>query len=125
MSQDQLRRAAKEDFCHVNNCALFLMKKGFPFISILGEHRSRPTPPHPHKLHPGPLPDAPLPTADGGFVAAHSFLLHRKSTATLGSLVDHVPNNCRMCKHEALVRFHRERALADAYGTGGPRIVGG
>lgn len=37
--QEQLVRAAKEDVCHLNNCALFLLKKGFPYISILGRYR--------------------------------------------------------------------------------------
>ena len=53
---------------------------------------------------------------DGGYVAAHTYLLNRRGPPqyTLSSLVDHAPSHCRMCKHEALVRFHRDRALAEA-----------
>lgn len=56
---------------------------------------------------------------DGGFVATHAYLLQRTRerngglpTAAppglgLSALIDHVPNHCRMCKHEALLRFQR------------------
>lgn len=66
-------------------------QRGFPYVSIL----------------------------DGGFVATHAYLLQRTrernsglpTTAPpglgLSALIDHVPNHCRMCKHEALLRFQR------------------
>jgi hypothetical protein len=57
-------------------------------------------------------------------VASHAYLLQRtreRNASTLdaaaaaaagvplrlSALIDHVPNHCRMCKHEALLRFHR------------------
>ena len=99
--REQVARAGREDLSHLHNAALFLLKRGFPYVSIL----------------------------EGGFVATHTFLLHKTTGAAaaladaatsgssslpssssalgLSSLIDHVPSQCRMCKHEALLRFQQ------------------
>lgn len=90
--KEHMALAERQDMGHLHTAALFLLKQGFPYVSLL----------------------------QGGFAAIHAFLLMKtressrassagsaRSPLTLAALIDHVPSQCRMCKHEALLRFHK------------------
>eukprot|EP00611_Tribonema_gayanum_P009019 TRINITY_DN1872_c0_g1_i1.p1 TRINITY_DN1872_c0_g1~~TRINITY_DN1872_c0_g1_i1.p1 ORF type:complete len:698 (-),score=207.35 TRINITY_DN1872_c0_g1_i1:272-2059(-) len=62
-------KAARDDYSHVNTVALFFMKRGFPYISVVR----------------------------GGFAGAHEALTDPSSPADLSSLVDHNIQECRYC----------------------------
>lgn len=67
---DEFFEAYSRDLTRVNSAVLFLMKRGFPHVSVL----------------------------QGGYAAAHSELFHSKAFA-VDDLIDHDVGTCQLCLH--------------------------
>ncbi|CAM9620253.1 unnamed protein product, partial [Scytosiphon promiscuus] len=73
------QKAARDEYSYVNTCALFFIKRGFPFVSVL----------------------------EGGFAAAHELVMDTVAdsdtdegngdAALSTAIVDHNPAACRLC----------------------------
>ncbi|CAB1096071.1 unnamed protein product [Ectocarpus sp. CCAP 1310/34] len=71
------QRAARDDYSYVNTCALFFVKRGFPYVSVL----------------------------EGGYAAAHELVTDTMAAGAEGVgdvalsavIVDHITAACRLC----------------------------
>ncbi|CBJ33932.1 conserved unknown protein [Ectocarpus siliculosus] len=71
------QRAARDDYSYVNTCALFFVKRGFPYVSVL----------------------------EGGYAAAHELVTDTMAAGAEGEgdvalsavIVDHIAAACRLC----------------------------
>eukprot|EP00953_Heterococcus_sp_UTEX-ZZ885_P039380 20185-Heterococcus_DN1.PRE.7 len=62
-------KTARDDYSYVNTVALFFMKRGFSYVSVV----------------------------QGGFAGAHDALASTGTEVGLTTLVDHVPQECHLC----------------------------